>query len=97
MLAEVITASVVSGMISETEPTKVVFPTPKPPPTMIFTEVMPGEAPGLELAKSNENPFQQLEIGLSLGEGGLVHAYQAFVCHVSDEHTRDAEGQPQQR
>jgi hypothetical protein len=98
VLADVITASVVSGMISETEPTKVVFPTPKPPPTMIFTEVMPGEAaPGLELAKSNENPFQQLEVGLSLGEGGLVYPHQSFVCHVSDEHTRDAERQPQQR
>src|SRR3954468_8606541 len=94
VLAWVITASVVSGMISETDPTNVVFPTPKPPPTMIFTEVMPGEAPGLELAKSNENPFQHLEVGLPLGEGGLMHAHQAFVCHVRDEHARDAERQP---
>jgi hypothetical protein len=48
-LAAVITASVVSGMISETEPTKVVLPTPKPPPTTIFTEVSstsPPDAPG---------------------------------------------------
>lgn len=44
-LAEVMTASVVSGMISDTEPTKVVFPTPKPPPTMILTEVIPGRHP----------------------------------------------------
>ena len=41
-LAAVITASVVSGMISETDPTNVVFPTPKPPPTMILTEVIAG-------------------------------------------------------
>src|SRR3954453_12153991 len=57
VLAEVITASVVSGTISETDPTNVVFPTPKPPPTMILTEVMLAGAPGLELAKSTENPF----------------------------------------
>lgn len=40
-LASVITASVVSGMISETEPTKVVLPTPKPPATTILVEVLP--------------------------------------------------------
>ena len=39
-LAEVMTASVVSGVISDTEPTKVVLPTPKPPATTIFTEVI---------------------------------------------------------
>ncbi|GAA5062761.1 hypothetical protein GCM10023259_052180 [Thermocatellispora tengchongensis] len=41
-LASVITASVVSGMISDTAPTKVVFPTPKPPATTIFVDVIPG-------------------------------------------------------
>src|SRR3954471_3342332 len=35
--AEVISASVVSGEISEMAPTVVVLPTPKPPATMIFT------------------------------------------------------------
>src|SRR3954452_22953742 len=35
--SEVISASVVSGEISEIAPTVVVFPTPKPPATMIFT------------------------------------------------------------
>ena len=45
------TASVVSGVISDTEPTKVVLPTPKPPATTILTDVMaasatsPGELP----------------------------------------------------
>jgi hypothetical protein len=37
--AEVMIASVVSGVISETEPTRVVFPTPKPPAMTIFAEV----------------------------------------------------------
>ncbi len=43
--AAVITASVVSGAISETAPTKVVLPTPKPPATTIFTDVV-GPLPG---------------------------------------------------
>ena len=43
--AAVITASVVSGAISETAPTKVVLPTPKPPATTIFTDVV-GPAAG---------------------------------------------------
>ena len=39
-LAAVITASVVSGVISDTEPTNVVLPTPKPPATTILTDVI---------------------------------------------------------
>src|SRR3569833_1777195 len=100
VLAWVITASGVSGMISETDPTNVVFPTPKPPPTMILTEVMPAvlevAGPGLELAKSTENPFQQLEVRLPLSEGRLMQAQQALVCHVRDEHTGYAERQSEQ-
>jgi hypothetical protein len=42
VLAIVITASVVSGVISDTEPTNVVLPTPNPPATTIFTDVIPG-------------------------------------------------------
>jgi hypothetical protein len=55
----------VSGVISETEPTKVVLPTPNPPATTIFTDVMAAVSPaedrtGLELAKSTEHPFEQV-------------------------------------
>ena len=39
-LASVMTASVVSGSISETAPTSVVLPTPKPPAMTIFAEVV---------------------------------------------------------
>ncbi|GIJ07464.1 hypothetical protein Van01_06780 [Micromonospora andamanensis] len=39
MPAVVISASVVSGAISEIEPTVVVLPTPKPPATRIFTGI----------------------------------------------------------
>ena len=45
-LASVITASVVSGRISDTAPTKVVLPTPKPPATTIFVDVSAGLRPG---------------------------------------------------
>ncbi|WP_233576638.1 hypothetical protein [Saccharopolyspora rhizosphaerae] len=37
------TASVVSGTISDTEPTNVVLPAPKPPATTIFAEVVVGD------------------------------------------------------
>ena len=43
--ADVMTASVRSGLISETAPTNVVLPTPKPPATTIFAEVVEREAP----------------------------------------------------
>src|SRR2546429_7169028 len=70
--AEVITASVRSGLISETAPTNVVLPTPKPPATTIFAEVVarprlspapPSEpAPVSKLAKATEHPLQQRHV-----------------------------------
>jgi hypothetical protein len=71
------TASVVSGVISDTDPTKVVLPTPKPPATTILTDVMavspalPGA--GLELAKSTEHPFEQVKIRTAVRVVDLVH------------------------
>src|SRR4051794_3302461 len=58
--ADVITASVRSGLISETAPTNVVLPTPKPPATTIFAEVV--ARPPSELAKSTEHPFEQCHV-----------------------------------
>ncbi|MFD2354999.1 hypothetical protein ACFSTC_45680 [Nonomuraea ferruginea] len=72
--ASVITASVVSGRISDTAFTNVVLPTPNPPATTIFVEV----SPALEPAKSTEHPFQQVEVRLARVQGRLVHADQAF-------------------
>src|ERR1700727_1533150 len=70
VLAEVMTASVVSGVISDTDPTNVVLPTPKPPATTIFTEVIavPATSGGatLELAKSPEHPFKQVHVRATL-------------------------------
>src|SRR2546430_762761 len=44
-LAAVMTASVVSGVISETDPTKVVLPTPNPPAITILTGIGAGRGP----------------------------------------------------
>src|SRR5262249_20380108 len=88
-LAAVMTASVVSGVISETDPTKVVLPTPKPPATTILTEVI-AVSPvlfraGLELAKSTEHPFEQVEVRAALGVAKLVNPDQSLRRHVGDE------------
>src|SRR3954470_24072193 len=61
-LASVITASVVSGMISDTEPTNVVLPTPKPPATTIFAEIVAavaircGPVPARRRPEGSERP-----------------------------------------
>lgn len=91
-LAAVMTASVVSGEISDTAPTKVVLPTPKPPATTIFTEVVgPAAGVGLEAAKSNENPFQKREVRLPLGVPRLLDADESALGHVPHEDTSDSE------
>src|ERR1700754_2361357 len=73
----VTSASVRRGTISETDPTRVVLPTPKPPATTIFVEaavmrLTPGAA--LECAESTEGPFEKVEafvVGGFLGERRL--------------------------
>src|SRR5918911_2976845 len=75
--ADVMIASVVRGSISETEPTSVVLPTPKPPAMTIFAEVISlGCAPARsELAKSTQHPFQQIHPlrEAFLGSGTVQH------------------------
>src|SRR5258708_1391762 len=93
------TASVVSGVISDTEPTNVVFPTPKPPATTIFTDVIaasvavPGTA--LELAKSTEHPFEQVDVRSTLCVVDLVDPNQSFHCHVRDQAAGHSERHPE--
>src|SRR5947208_14789659 len=80
VLATVMTASVVSGVISDTEPTKVVLPTPKPPATTIFTDVIAAASPPpcgrktLDLAQSTRHPLEQVMIGAAFRVITLVHA-----------------------
>ena len=59
LLAWVIHASVLTGGISETVPTRVVFPTPNPPATTIFAEVTFGGTRSGELAKAINDSLQQ--------------------------------------
>src|SRR3982751_5959025 len=91
--ADVMIASVVSGVISETEPTSVVLPTPKPPAMTIFADVTRpdvGRCAMSEPAKSTQHPFQQFRayrVGLVFQRGGLVHRDKAVRGHVRDDHT----------
>src|SRR6185437_3371416 len=85
--AEVITASVRSGLISDTAPTNVVLPTPNPPATTIFAEVVARVGP-LELPKSTEHPFKQCHVRLAAGRHvatGLVDGDETRLGEVGHE------------
>src|SRR5688500_16465821 len=92
-LTRVIAASVVSGVISEIEPTNVVFPTANPPAMMILTGIGTlsdslAEESTSERLKAIENPFQKLDIGTVAGlrrrRGMAVE--QPFIGHIADEY-----------
>src|ERR1700755_1279450 len=97
--AEVMMASVVSGVISETEPTSVVLPTPNPPAITIFADVTrpaAGRCDMSEPAKHTQHPFQQFRayrVGLVVQRGGLINRHQAIGGHVGDDHTCHTERQ----
>src|SRR5487761_323218 len=102
VLATVMTASVVSGVISETEPTNVVLPTPNPPATTIFTDVMACDASAagratLDLTESTKHPFEQIEVRTALRVIALVNADKSVRAHVGDEDSCHAQWQPQHR
>src|SRR4029453_2975206 len=84
--AEVMIASVVNGVISETDPTSVVLPTPNPPAITIFADVT-RPAVGRrdsEPSKSTQPPLPQFRahrIGLVFQRGRLVHRDQAVGGH----------------
>src|SRR4029434_195207 len=90
-------ASVVSGMISETAPTKVVLPTPKPPAMTILTGVgaldSPVGEPDLYCPESIEHPLEKRKVGAVADAGGPVHGDEAFLGQTADERAGDAEGQ----
>jgi hypothetical protein len=85
MLAEVMTASVRSGTISETAPTNVVLPAPKPPDTTIFVDRV-----GLpsEPLKATEHPPQECWVPFVPDAGRSIHdLHQPQVNHVRDDHS----------
>src|SRR5689334_20939912 len=103
VLATVMTASVVSGVISDTEPTKVVLPTPKPPATTILTDVIAEASPPpcgratLDLTESTKHPFEQMKVGAAFRIVTLVNAHETVRAHIRDQNPRHAERQPKHR
>src|SRR5436305_5636513 len=88
--ADVMIASVVSGVISETDPTSVVLPTPKPPAITIFADVtrpVVGRCAMLEPAKSTQHPLQQFCAYrvVVLERSRLVYRHQPVGGHIGDE------------
>src|SRR4051812_44774856 len=84
-LAWVITASVRSGMISDTAPTKVVLPDPNPPEMTIFVDRV---ARLSEPLKATEHPPQECGIAFVPGRvRGAEHLDQSEFHHVRDDHT----------
>ena len=93
--AAVMSASVVSGVISETAPTSVVFPTPNPPAITIFAEVIGAAVAASdrrsEPAKSNEYPFQHVNALVDIPRiVRVVEDEQSRRDHVGDEYPGDA-------
>src|ERR1700689_5791132 len=97
------TASVVRGVISAAEPTKVVLPTPKPPATTILTEVIADASPPpcgratLDLTESTKHPFEQVKVGAALGVVALVNAHGSPRALGRPKDQRHAEWHPQHR
>src|SRR5690349_10264178 len=91
----VIAASVVSGVISEIAPTKVVLPTPKPPATTIFTGIgAVRTASGSEGAYTIDQPLDHCCVGPHVS-GPVGTAHEILLTQVGHEHARHAEREAQ--
>src|SRR5699024_714290 len=101
-LASVIDASVVRGLISDTPPTSVVLPTPKPPATTIFAdEVGPAAADvfasELNSPKATEHPFHELDTRPVPHTGARrMHQNQPQPGNVAHKHSNHTQRQLQQ-
>src|SRR5574341_754644 len=103
--AAVISCSVVSGGLSETAPTKVVLPTPKPPAIRILSGKICRSAPdggvGGEVRSARTEPLQEpAEDGLARPPAlpcrlGQVDGEAADVDEVADQDPGDAHGDPE--
>src|ERR687884_2133436 len=91
--AEVITASVRSGTISETAPTKVVLPAPNPPDTTIFVEREGRRSEPLEATE--HSPQESWVTFVAIGRRGLQDLDEAEVDHVGDDDAGHPQGDPQ--
>src|SRR4051794_10269144 len=108
-LASVISASVCRGVISETEPTRVVLPTPKPPATTILVAMgarvrsvcqdFRSSSVSSKTAESIQHPFQQSAVGSARAVTGpcAVHTDLSLVREVAEQYADHAERHLQQR
>src|ERR687887_459911 len=88
----VMAASVVSGSISDTAPTNVVLPTPKPPDTTIFADTAAGG--WSKRTDTVTDPLQYLPGGNAPRPQRVVmHGHETLGRQVADQHPRDADGQ----
>src|SRR5215469_14921681 len=91
-LASLSGSSVRSGLISLIAPTKVVFPTPKPPATRNLAVAGALPPPPLERLKSIEHHPQQALVGLWFALGGQ-QAQQSLVDEVAEQHAHHPNGE----
>src|SRR6266700_4023341 len=101
-LTSVIVSSVVSGLISLTEPTRVVLPTPNPPTTTILTAVAAeagsassraGPTANSEPLESIHHRLEQFGIGDSGGAHRGAHLDRGILEQVGDQDGDHAERQ----
>ena len=95
MAAEVIGASVVNGVISEMESTKVVLPTAKPPAMTIFSGFITGPSPSdagrLEGLEVIEQPFERGEVGAVIIKIIGTDSYKFVADQVAYKNTGDTQ------
>src|ERR1700743_257583 len=103
MLASVMTASGARGTTSATDPPSVVLPTPKPPATTIFAEVVALRPAGggcgtpreLEPPKTTEHPFQEVHgRPVTHDHPTGVDDDQTHAGHVTNQYPHHTEWQP---
>src|ERR1700744_518576 len=93
--ASVTIASVRSGMISDTAPTKVVFPTPNPPAMTIFVEAWPRSEYASECFKATHSPSYELVAlitGRTFGQRSM-YVKVTGKNQITDQDARDAQWQ----
>src|SRR6185437_6707556 len=97
--ASVISASVVSGMISEIAPTAVVLPTPKPPATTIFTGIggLGRGAVAVDASGERTKSIDHSQDGFRVMGGvhiGRVYVEMTGRAQVADKDLGNAQVQP---
>src|SRR6476661_3205029 len=91
----VMAASVVSGSISEMDPTVVVLPTPKPP--AITTLSAMGAGARSEATDTLQESFEDADAFVEHRAGGRADREDPFTGEVADEDAHDADVVPEDR